>query len=99
MRIGSKTPQVLVVSDEDDIHLAMSTALLADGLACRTLADPTRMIDVAVEDAPDLVLLDADLKGFDGRDLLRALKRHPRTAKIPIFLMTGQEQHWGRRTA
>jgi DNA-binding response OmpR family regulator len=99
MRIGSKTPQVLVVSDDDSLQRSTCTALLADGLACRMLADPSSMIDIAVQDPPDLVLLDADVSGFDGRDLLRALKRHPRTTEIPVFLLTGQVRQWGRQAA
>jgi DNA-binding response OmpR family regulator len=81
------------------LQRSVTAALKADGFACRTLSEPARLVQVVAGDSPDLVLLDADVDGFDGRDLLRALKREPTTTLIPVFLLTGRERHWGRRAA
>src|SRR6266849_1930145 len=99
VRLGPKAPLILVVSDDQSILRSVSAALLGDGLACRTLADPSRLTDSAADETPDLVLLDADIMGFDGRDLLSAWKRDARTTKIPVFFITGRERHWVRRAA
>lgn len=37
---------------------------------------------------PDLVLLDLNLPGLGGRELLKAIKDDPRTATIPVVVMT-----------
>ena len=38
---------------------------------------------------PDLILLDIYLPGkFDGIDVLRELKNNPKTAKVPVLVIT-----------
>lgn len=37
---------------------------------------------------PDLILLDLNLPGMDGRDVLRALKQDPGLQTIPVVLLT-----------
>ncbi len=38
---------------------------------------------------PDLVLLDLNLPGLDGRDLLIELKSNPATVEIPVVVLSG----------
>jgi len=99
VRQASTTLLILIVSDDGDLQRSVSATLLADGFACRVLGEAPRLVEVAGNETPDLVLLDADIEGFDGRDLLGALKRDPRTAMIPVFVVTGQNRHWGRLAA
>jgi putative two-component system response regulator len=42
------------------------------------------------EHAPDLVLLDVELPKLDGYEVTRWLRRDPRTATLPIVLVTGR---------
>lgn len=39
---------------------------------------------------PDLVIADGDLPGLDGLELLRQLRRHPRTPALPFILISGR---------
>ena len=38
--------------------------------------------------APDLVLLDIHLRGMNGYEMLESMKKNPRTAGIPVILLT-----------
>src|SRR5690606_4352175 len=38
---------------------------------------------------PDLVIADGELPGLDGLELLRQLRRHPRTPALPFVLISG----------
>ncbi|MCG8455348.1 MAG: response regulator, partial [Holophagales bacterium] len=45
---------------------------------------------------PDLILLDVMLPGLDGLELTRWLKRDPRTASVPLIMVTAREQETDR---
>lgn len=42
---------------------------------------------------PDLVLLDLDLPGMDGRTLLTKMRAEPRLRHVPVFLLTASATH------
>jgi CheY-like chemotaxis protein len=44
---------------------------------------------IAREDSPDLILLDMMLPKIAGQDVLRTLKRDPRTKHIPVVVLSG----------
>lgn len=45
-------------------------------------------LELAREHQPDLVLLDLHLPDMSGRDVLRDLRRHPRTRQIPVVVVS-----------
>ena len=47
---------------------------------------------MAREDPPDLILLDMMLPKIGGQDVLRTLKRDPRTKQIPVVVLSGLSQ-------
>jgi DNA-binding response OmpR family regulator len=91
--------RILIVTSDENFQREARIAFDQKGLDSLELRDPSRTAEVAAQDQPDLVLLDADVAGFDGRDLLSALKRDPRTKRIPVFLMSGVDRPWGRSFA
>src|SRR6516164_4111740 len=48
-----------------------------------------QIIERAVADQPDLVLLDIGLPNVDGFEVCRRLKEHPATRGIPVIFLTG----------
>jgi DNA-binding response OmpR family regulator len=50
------------------------------------------------DNPPDLLLLDVMLPGLDGRDICRALRAEPRTATLPIIMITARAEE-GERVA
>jgi CheY-like chemotaxis protein len=59
--------------------------LIADGLAAaRRLADPAAPV-------PELVVLDLDLPGRSGHELLQDRARDPRLADVPVVVVTSAD--------
>ena len=97
LSIHRHQPLILLVDDDEAVQLLVTVALHDSGLEVLTNADGSRTVELAVQRQPDLILLDVDVSGLDGRDLLRALKRDHRTRNIPVFTMDNKEPFWGRR--
>jgi two-component system phosphate regulon response regulator PhoB len=81
---------VFIVEDEEDIQELLRFHLQREGytVSAATAGDlALRAIGVKL---PDLVLLDLMLPGLDGLEVCRALKRDPKTAAIPIVMLTAK---------
>jgi DNA-binding response OmpR family regulator len=50
--------------------------------------DGEQAVRLAVEESPDLVLTDLLMPKLDGFGVCRAIRAEPRTAYIPVFLVT-----------
>jgi CheY-like chemotaxis protein len=96
----SRPPEVLLVEDNpDDIALirrgfkrgagAVNLAVLSDGK--EVLAFLRRQGPYAAARAPDLILLDLNLPGKDGREVLAELKLDPALKQIPVVVLTSSE--------
>jgi PAS domain S-box-containing protein len=84
-----KDPVILVVDDMPEMsHLVK---IYFTGTAIRVLeaADREKCLEHAFQHKPDLILMDLNLAGADGRDITRELREDPRTGKIPVVVMTG----------
>src|SRR5215211_6042646 len=84
--------QDLVIVAEDDAanRALLSTLLERGGYRSVTVSDGRDALRAAIEENPDLVLLDIGLPGLNGLDVCRRLRADPRTVALPIILVTGQ---------
>ncbi len=81
-------PVVLVV--DDNLHnLELILAYLED-LDCRTLAAEggLQALEIVRNNPPDLILLDVMMPKISGFEVCRKLKNNPKTADIPIIMVT-----------
>jgi two-component system phosphate regulon response regulator PhoB len=81
---------ILVVDDEEDILELVSYNLAKAGYRVTAVASGEEAIKSARSKSPDLVLLDLMLPGVDGLEVCNTLKRDPRTANIPIVMLTAR---------
>lgn len=88
-REESKRKSVLVVDDEADVALGLAALLRARGYECELARDGLEALQRLERDPlPDLVLLDYEMPQLDGEEVLRRLRREPRTAHLPVLLAT-----------
>ena len=87
--MDSESPLVLLVEDFDDVREMYLIYLEFSGFRVAGAADAIKGIQLAEELAPALILMDAALPGLSGWDAIARLKANPRTAKIPVLMLSG----------
>jgi DNA-binding response OmpR family regulator len=81
---------ILIVEDDRFIAKILTTGLERVGHTTVVVQDGSAVFGAARDQAPDLILLDVQLPGLDGFQVLKQLKRHPATRHIPVLMLTGQ---------
>lgn len=89
---GIEQPTHILLVDDDLNSLGLLLAYLRDyDFAISTAANAAEGLALATRDRPDLILLDLTMPGEDGFSLLQRIKAAPRTAQIPVVLLTGRD--------
>ena len=85
--------RILIIDDEDDIRevAAMSLESVA-GWEVILASSGAQGLVRAAEYLPDAILLDVMMPGMDGPTTFRELRKNPRTARIPVLLLTAKVQ-------
>ena len=84
--------KILLVEDSKFLRLATGRALAHAGYDMSFAGDGDEALLMASEHLPDLILLDMMLPKMSGPDVLKALKKEPATAAIPVVVLTGLSQ-------
>ena len=79
---------VLLAEDFEDTRDVFAFYLRREGFTVHDLPDGDRVLSLALEMQPDVVVLDLALPGVDGYVLAAALRAHPLTARIPIVVLS-----------
>ena len=82
---------VLIADDDGDIRQAVRMLLEACSFRILEASSGREAVQMAMQENPDLILLDWFMPGMDGRDLLAALRSHSGLSETPIIVMTGAE--------
>jgi two-component system, OmpR family, KDP operon response regulator KdpE len=80
--------QLLVVEDDERIRSALIRALRERGHVVSSAGTALTGLKQAVEDRPDLVVLDLGLPDLDGRELLRMLRA---VSAVPVIVATARD--------
>jgi DNA-binding response OmpR family regulator len=81
-------PQVLIVEDDDRIRTSLVRALSDQGHAVSSAHTAMSGLRQAVEDRPDVVVLDLGLPDLDGREVLRMLRA---VSRVPVIVATARD--------
>ena len=84
--------RILIVEDEVDIADLIGFNLARQGYEALKAHDGIRGTRMALEERPDLIILDLMLPGRNGYDVLKELKRDPRTSETPVLMLTAKSQ-------
>ena len=82
-------PVMLVVDDMPEMSHLIKLYFTNSPIRVLEASTPESCRELALTEQPDLILMDLDLAGADGRELARQLKEDERTARAPIVVMTG----------
>ena len=91
-RARVETPRVLSV--EDDPHQAnfLTAVLESAGYEVRICSEPDSFFADIAAFRPDLVLMDIQLPGASGYDLVRSLRQEETQAMLPVVFLTTQAE-------
>jgi DNA-binding response OmpR family regulator len=90
MRRTAGAPRVLIVEDDTSLLRLLELRLSVDGYTTRTAADGVEALQQLAEWLPDVILTDVMMPRLSGLSLCRAVRRDPRTATVPIILLTAR---------
>jgi len=80
--------KILVVEDYEDTSLTMRLALEDLGYRILEASDGEQAVRVALEERPDIILMDLSLPVLDGLDATRRIREHSETADTVIIAVT-----------
>src|SRR5215510_3667925 len=82
--------EILVVDDDAMSRRVLAQLLSAAGYDCRVSKDGSEALDIIHARAPSLLLLDFDMPGPNGAEVLRRLRsdKHLTVAQIPAIMLT-----------
>ena len=84
---GERPKRVLVVDDEPEIRNIVARYLRDEGFAVCEASDGSAAVDTALAERPDLILLDLNLPGLHGSEVLRRIRA---TYDVPIIMLTSR---------
>ena len=80
--------RVLVVDDDHEARLLLSTVVARAGFDVNAVADGSMALTMMASTPPDIVLLDAHLPRLSGFDVCKRIREDVRTASIPVVMLT-----------
>ena len=88
------TSKLLLVEDDRFLRKAAEAALKRHGFEVVIAGDGEEALRQTAATMPDLILLDLIMPKLQGFEVLRRLKEDPRTAPIPVIILSnlGQER-------
>ncbi|HKL01821.1 MAG TPA: fused response regulator/phosphatase [Desulfotignum sp.] len=83
-------PYAVLAVDDNLLNLKMiEKSLSKEGYQVFVAGNGSEGRSIAREKHPDLILLDIDMPGENGFDVIRKLKQNPATSLIPVIFLTG----------
>ena len=87
--MSEATGRILLVDDYPDALETWGLFLRMKGYEVVTAPDGRSAVQAAIDEHPDLIVMDLDLPGMSGVEAARVLRQRPDTAEIPMIAATG----------
>ena len=81
---------ILAIEDDDDILELIKYNLNKEGFNVSGVGSGEEGVQQARVNPPDLIILDLMLPGIDGFEVCRELRSDPKTAHIPLIMLTAR---------
>jgi sigma-B regulation protein RsbU (phosphoserine phosphatase) len=89
--VNNNSEQILVADDDPMSRRLLLRTLSAAGFTCRESADGTEALAMLHAEIPSLLLLDFDMPGLNGAEVLKRLRvdQNSAIAQLPTIMLTG----------
>ncbi len=92
-------PTILLIDDDPMVARLVQLMLEPEGYQLTVAPNGLEGLKIAQINPPDLLLLDLMLPGQDGFQVLHQLRAEPRTADIPVIVVSSKSQPTDKQTA
>jgi two-component system response regulator MprA len=82
-------PTLLIVEDDGPLRDVLTRSLSAEGFAARAVATGAELLERALAEPPDVLVIDIGLADGDGRDVCQALRA--RGIHAPVLFLTARD--------
>ncbi|QPC97885.1 response regulator [Qipengyuania soli] len=79
---------ILIVDDDEIVAELAANILIEAGHACGWVTDGDKVLQLLKWRRPDLLLLDQDMPGMSGRQVLREVRQSARNYDLPVIMFT-----------
>ena len=93
---ASEGIRVLVIDDSLTVVKVLGRMFQQNGFEAIGAGTAEEGLELLHEQRPDLIFLDIMLPGMNGFAALRRLRQDPSTARIPVIMISGDEQSMAR---
>ncbi|HYH06450.1 MAG TPA: response regulator [Thermoanaerobaculia bacterium] len=87
-----ETPVILTADDDPTTTAIVRAVVTQNAMTCHVARDGREAVESARELVPDAMVLDVNMPFRDGFEVLSALRSDPRTATIPVLMLTSVQQ-------
>jgi len=91
-RAGRDRVLVLFVEDDPSVAQMYKLKLELDGYDVEVASDGEKALEAARTNPPDIVFLDIRLPKLDGFGVLEALRKDPRTERLPVVILSNHSE-------
>jgi pilus assembly protein CpaE len=84
--------KILIVDDDLDTLRLVGLMLQRQGYQISAATNGQQGLEKALDEQPDLILLDVMMPDIDGYEVTRRLRQNPATAETPILMFTAKAQ-------
>ncbi len=88
---GDRQYVVLAVDDSPTIRKLVSLTLEEQGFEVISASDGIEALNILADQLPDLILSDINMPRLGGYKLCKFIKKHERTASIPVVMLSGKD--------
>jgi putative two-component system response regulator len=78
--------------DDDEVCLTMGREMLENKYTVYPVPSGEQAFVILKKVIPDLILLDIEMPGMDGYEVIKHLKQEPETKEIPVIFLTSRAE-------
>ena len=86
-----RKPRILIVDDEESIHLLYREELEEEGYEVHSAMNGPEALELVEKINPDLVVLDINMPGMNGIEVLRKIKE--KRPQLPVILCSAYPEY------
>jgi CheY-like chemotaxis protein len=86
--------KALVIDDNTETADSLCQLLSLMAIDAQPAYGPRVALEYFLREVPDLVLLDLNMPGVNGLEVLRYLRREPRLLHIPVIVVTAEDERF-----